>query len=858
MAPRIIHRSVYGGMAAPAVLGCLFALTPFSAALAATSGWTDTASVAPSLAGATALGAAPPSQHLHVALTLALRNEAQMDAFITSIGTPGNPAYGSKLTAAQVKSSYMPTDAQVQTVVQYLTSAGFTNIKVASNNLMINADCTVAIAEAAFNTPIQQYEFNGETVYANTQTVELPSSLNGVVTSVHGLQNALRFKPFHNQNTRLPGPVGMAANGRLSQRDAITTATAATAAVQTILPQDFAVTYDVQNVPPASSTYGAIYMSGNLSNIESDLRLAEMEANLPQVPVIITVTDGPLSSTASSGSDEFDLDSQSSQGAATNFKAEIWYDAADGSLAGALNQWVTDDLAPTMSASIGFCEAAAATPAGMEFGLVMADVDPVLKTAVAQGKTFFASTGDNGSYCAAAANGTQAGVPAVNYPASSQYAVAAGGTTVSTYPDFSYGGESGWADSGGGISNFEPSPSWQTGIIPAATVPNPTGGRALPDVSLDADPGSGAYVIIGGAPEAVGGTSLSAPLAMGFWARMEGATGGNLGYAAPLLYGLYAKGASASYATSITGLHDITTGSNGLYSAGAGYDYVTGLGTFDVCVLTGLLGGGDTNYCTTPATPVVNTTYPDTTTVATCALPGINLNITPAAPVLTNPAPVSPPLPIPALTLTSLSVAEPSATPGKIAFTIGVSSLATLPPHFAWQAWFNTPAGQQYYLQMDTYSGVTPEYFYGQAAITSVAGMDLVTYNNIGPLDASSTYSATDNTITLVAPESDFGALAPGQELTYIYSDIMESADYPGTVDTTSVSLYQLRSADLCTAGTTPPSTTPTPVTTPNPVATSSSGSSGDARLAGGGALGGGTLAPLALSALLRRRKNKR
>ncbi len=857
MAPRIIHRSVYEGLAAPAVLGCLFALTPFSAALAAASGWTDTADRAPPLAGATALGAAPPSQHLHVALTLKLRNEAQMDAFITSIGTPGNPAFGTKLTPAQVKASYMPTDAQVQTVVSYLTSAGFTNIKVASNNLMINADCTVAIAEAAFNTPIEQYTYNGETVYANTQTVELPSSLDGVVTSVHGLQNALRFRPFHNKDTRLPGPVGMSADGRLSQRDAITTAAAATATTQTILPQDFAVTYDVENVPPASSTYGAIYMSGNLSNIEADLRLAEMEANLPQVPVIIKVTDGPLSSTASSGSDEFDLDSQSSQGAATNFKAEIWYDAADGSLSGALNQWVTDDLAPTMSASIGFCEAVAATPAGGEvFGLDMTATDAVLKTAVAQGKTFFASTGDNGSYCAAAANGTQAGVPAVNYPASSQYAVAVGGTTVSTYPDFTYGGESGWADSGGGISNFEPSPSWQTGVIPAATLPNPMGGRALPDISLDGDPGSGAYVIIGGAPEAVGGTSLSAPLAMGFWARMEGATGGSLGYAAPLLYGLYSKGANASYATAITGLHDVTTGSNGLYNAGAGYDYVTGMGTFDVCVLTGLLGGGATNYCTTPATPVVNTVYPDTTTAATCTLPGINLNITPAAPVLSNPAPVSPPLPIPALTLTSLSVAEPSSAPGKIVFTIGVSSLANLPPHFAWQAWFNTPAGQQYYMQMDTYS-VTPEYFYGQAAITSAAGMDLVTYNNIGALDASSTYSATDNTITLVAPESDFGALAPGQELTYIYSDIMESADYPGTVDTTSVSLYQLRSSNLCTVSATPPPATTPPVVTTNPTGTSGSGSSGEARL-GGGAMGGGALLPLALSVFFRRRRQSR
>jgi hypothetical protein len=135
--------------------------------------------------------------------------------------------------------------------------------------------------------------------------------------------------------------------------------------------------------------------------------------------------------------------------------------------------------------------------------------------------------------------------------------------------------------------------------------------------------------------------------------------------------------------------------------------------------------------------------------------------------------------------------------------------------------------------------------------------MDLVTYNNIGALDASSTYSATDNTITLVAPESDFGALAPGQELTYIYSDIMESADYPGTVDTTSVSLYQLRSSNLCTVSATPPPATTPPVVTTNPTGTSGSGSSGEARL-GGGAMGGGALLPLALSVFFRRRRQSR
>ncbi len=813
------------------------------------------------LTGATALGAAPSSQKLHVALNLRLRNEAQLDQFITSLGTPGNPAFGTKLSADQMKASYLPTSVDAQTVVNYLDSAGFTNIKVAGNNLIVEADGTVAVAEAAFNTPIAQYLYKGETVFANTQTLAVPASLNGLVTSVHGLQNAIRMRPFHNKSTRLPGPVGMSANGRLSQRDAIRAADPV-ASTQVILPQYLAVTYDVQSVPPNTTVAGAIFMSGDLSGVESDLRLAEMEANLPVEPVTITITGGTTVS-GDSGADEWDLDSQSSQGGAGNFKEIIWYDSADGSLATALNQWVMDDRAPSMSASIGFCEVVSETPAGMEVGLDPTAVDAVLKTAVAQGKTFFASTGDNGSFCAVEANGQDAGVPSVEFPASSQYAVGVGGTTVNTFPGFTYGSEAGWTESGGGISNFEPSPSWQTGVIPAATVPSVTGGgRALPDISADGDPGSGAFVIVNGAPEAVGGTSLSAPLSMGLWSRMQAANGGTLGFAAPLLYALYAKGTSASYATSVTGLHDITTGNNGLYSAGAGYDNVTGMGSFDVCVLTGLLKGDGTNYCTTPATPVVNTAYPNTTTTDTCTVPGMTLNVTPGASELMQAS----------QTITSIQVSEPADKPGFIVFTINVSSLSTLPPNTAWQVLFDTPTGEQYYVQMDTYdAGGAAEFFYGGNVFDASTSTNTVT--NIGSLDASSNYTPA-GVITLVAPESDFGGFNAGGELTYIFSDVTLLGGAAGvglieTLQSTSVSLYTVRSSNFCTAGATTGTTTGG--TTGTTMGTTTGGTSGGitplptitqtpndgARLGGGGAFGGLILGPLAVLALLRRRRRR-
>ena len=94
---------------------------------------------------------------------------------------------------------------------------------------------------------------------------------------------------------------------------------------------------------------------------------------------------------------------------------------------------------------------------------------------------------------------------------------------------------------------------------------------------MDADPESGANVYVNGAWEGVGGTSLSSPLAMGVWARMISANS-KLGFAPITFYSLYdGTGLLGSYPNG--GFHDILVGANGLYTAGPGWDFTTGLGT---------------------------------------------------------------------------------------------------------------------------------------------------------------------------------------------------------------------------------------------------------------------------------------
>jgi len=97
---------------------------------------------------------------------------------------------------------------------------------------------------------------------------------------------------------------------------------------------------------------------------------------------------------------------------------------------------------------------------------------------------------------------------------------------------------------------------------------------------MDADPNSGANVYVGGTPTGIGGTSLSSPLMLGVWARLESAGGNGLGFAGPRLYG--ASGTSA--------FHDIILGDTGPYPATPGYDFATGVGTVDVGAAVSTIG----------------------------------------------------------------------------------------------------------------------------------------------------------------------------------------------------------------------------------------------------------------------------
>jgi pseudomonalisin len=180
----------------------------------------------------------------------------------------------------------------------------------------------------------------------------------------------------------------------------------------------------------------------------------------------------------------------------------------------------------------------------------------------------------------------------VLYPASSPYVVAVGGTQLFTDSSGNYVIENGWEAGGGGISALESCTSWQI----AANVPScQSNNRGMPDVAMDGALETGGLVYIGCAPNdpdpdnnclfITGGTSMSSPLALGVWARMQTGCNNKFGYASPQLYQFYQPGPPPID----PGFHDVISGGNGFFFALPGWDFVTGLGSFDIAQFYGLL-----------------------------------------------------------------------------------------------------------------------------------------------------------------------------------------------------------------------------------------------------------------------------
>jgi subtilase family serine protease len=590
-------------------------------------------------------GPAPAAQVLDVGVGLALPDQPSVQAFYQSEHDPSSPQYRHFLTPEEFASRFGVPAQTYNRVLSWLKAGGLKITQTATAGDWVAARGTVAQVERLFHTSIYSYVAKGVPFLANAIAPTVPAGDS--IMSVVGLNTLQKFSspkvPAKDRSVvpaQAPTVPGCISGAVLA--GGIPPALPAC----TYTPQDMWSAYHMPSSNLGQGQTIAVFGEGQSQDVIANLRNFEQQFKLPSVPVHVTnVGAGPF--TDDSGQLEWDLDTQASTGMAPDaYGLDLYFGDSmfDATVESMFTAWVNDDNGPLQAnASFGECETNPTNPvtgplAQLPYGVGLGDnLEPVaeqtLLHAAVEGRTLFTSAGDTGSSCpvlvlpvVGAGNGLDNQVvPLQEYPCASDYAVCVGGTVL-----WSDGNspanrsvEKAWEFTGGGAALFQAEPPFQKPVS-AINVPcladqdgNPyapgTICRGAPDVAaMSGDGVTDGYDIVDDgslAPGGGAGTSLSSPLWVGMWTRIQAAAPPLYTTSAPSSgtvhaatsvsypglgfadYPIYRVGQSGSYANDF---FDVTLGANGLYHAATGWDYVSGWGVPDVTNLMLTLDGTTT------------------------------------------------------------------------------------------------------------------------------------------------------------------------------------------------------------------------------------------------------------------------
>jgi subtilase family serine protease len=496
-------------------------------------------------------------QRISAALSLKLHNENALERFLADVQNPASPQYRHFLTPAEFNATFGPTQSDVDKAVTFLKQSGATGIEVSGNRQAVTFSGSTAQLGSAFHTRIGNYHdtVSGRNFYANDAAPAVPASVSSVVANVVGLDN---------HAVRTPDAIPHAADPKVVK-----------AATPAVLKTAYGVTSAMGTGSGVKVGFVEFdgYQKSNITQYDSTNGLAG--GSVTTVPV----NGQNYDSSPGDGQIEVELDIEVVHSLAAPASSFVYEAPNSGAGELAMYQKIASDrTVSVVSISWGSCEPAEGSSAAKS-------VNTALTTGTAEGISYFAAAGDDGTADCARQTGSVA--KAVDFPASSPNVTAVGGTKLNVTSANAYSSESTWNDgnsggsTGGGISTIFAAPSYQSS--------QSTTNRKVPDVASDASPSSGYSIFSAGSWVTVGGTSGAAPLWAAFAALQNQHHGGALGNLNPTFYSI---GNGSSYST---GFHDVTTGNNTLhgttgFTAGTGYDQVTGWGSFKGSGLSGLIG----------------------------------------------------------------------------------------------------------------------------------------------------------------------------------------------------------------------------------------------------------------------------
>jgi kumamolisin len=432
---------------------------------------------------------------------------------------------------------------------------------------------SVAAFNKAFEADLRRYEHSSGTYRCRKGMLTIPAELESVVEGVFGLDNRPQAKTHFRIRKKRPGIH--------AQVEAISYS-----------PVQVAKAYGFPtSATGAGQCIGLIELGGGYKTADLDSFFQSLGITAPKVTAV-SVDGGKNSPTGDSNGPDGEVELDLEVAGATAPGAQIAAYFAPNTDQGFIDAVTTAVHDATLKPSI-----VSISWGGPENSWTAQSRDALnsaCEDASTMGVTVLAASGDNGASDESdtpVASGASAATatPTVDFPAASPYVIGCGGTKL-TLAGSAIGSEVAWNElssnegaTGGGVSENFALPSFQQSAkVPKA--PNGFVGRGVPDVAANADPETGYNVVVDGQQAVIGGTSAVAPLWAGLLALINESLGTNVGYVSPLLY------SAKPEAT----FHDITSGSNGSYSAGPGWDACTGLGSPNGAALLAALKGSST------------------------------------------------------------------------------------------------------------------------------------------------------------------------------------------------------------------------------------------------------------------------
>jgi kumamolisin len=499
---------------------------------------------------ARSLGPVPDNERFEVTVVVRRRPDHPAHRLETDL------AQRQYLTREQHAAMYGASEDDLDKVAAFAQQSGLVVVDRSAARRSVHLSGTAAQITAAFNTAIERIEHTAGISRRRTAPVHVPADLAGIVEAVFGIEDTPVAKPHFQLSTT-------------------STEAAAQAAASAFSPVDVARLYNFPTgLNGSGQCIGIIELGGGYRTLDLVMYFSSLNLPTPKVTAV-SVDGGKNSPSFPWGADgEVALDIEIAGAVAPGASIAVYFAPnSEQGFVDAVAAAVHDTVNRPSVISISW-----GAPETEWTAQGLAAMDQAFQDAAALGVTVCCAAGDAGSSDQNPANGAPDGRAHADFPASSPYVLACGGTRLAGSGG-TIASETVWNDNpqtsatGGGVSEVFDLPAYQsTANVPRSVNPGAKIGRGVPDVAGNASPATGYRVRVDFFEFVVGGTSAVSPLWSGLVALMNQQLGKPVGWLNPVLYGPVVGSGS---------FHDITSGNNGAYSANGGWDACTGWGSPD-------------------------------------------------------------------------------------------------------------------------------------------------------------------------------------------------------------------------------------------------------------------------------------